>query len=773
MAASTYLAQVQQLYIAYFGRPADPIGQAYWAGIIDAAGGNIAAVQAGFSASAESQALYGNKSTIDKVTAIYQNVFNRAPDAAGLSFWVAQIDSGKVSQAQASWTIQQNAGAGDAATVQNKLTAAQAFTAQIDTTAEIQGYQGNNAAALARTYLNTVTSDNATATAAVAAAASTLASVVAVGGATGTTYALTKSVDTLTGTSSNDVFVAGDDGGSAALSAGDSINGGAGTDTLKIFNTATVNNTANFATATISSVENVEATLGVAAQTLNVSANADVVKATLQAGFGGTVTANLKQQVGVNGAVTSATAFVFTGAAGAADTATLNLNAAAITGGLTIADIETLNIVATGANTLGNVTAVAASSLVITGAGSLNATIASTVTKSIDGSAATGNLVIDNSAAAAAVQTIKTGAGADIYTTKFADLTKDDVIDLGAGADSLRFTDATTINSAATKAQLTGVANVEQLGTVNSTLTVDGDFVTQTSFYTNGAAGALALTNVANNSTVTFGVTDVAANPTGVSTVALKLGSNTLNVNLEGSATAASVVNGVVATAGDGLTVTGSATINVKSTGTVGQADNILDLTAADNQSIVVTGAQNLTLSAKAATGTTGFSIDGSAFTGKLTVTGTVAADIIKGGSGADVIIGGAGNDTITGGAGADKFVVSNVTAGGIDWVKDFVAGTDKIITTGVATSTTAVGAVVDKGALSSVTYATLNDVLTSFAAAGTNVTAANTAYTFTYAGDNYVLVDNGTAGYAAGTDSLIKVTGITGTLTAADIIAA
>ena len=103
----------------------------------------------------------------------------------------------------------------------------------------------------------------------------------------------------------------------------------------------------------------------------------------------------------------------------------------------------------------------------------------------------------------------------------------------------------------------------------------------------------------------------------------------------------AAVVGGVVATAGDGLAVTGSATINVKSTGTDGQPNNVLDLTAADNQSVVVTGSQNLTLTAKAATGTTGFSIDGSAFTGKLTVSGTAAGDIIKGGSAADTITGG------------------------------------------------------------------------------------------------------------------------------------
>ncbi len=154
MAASTYFDQVQQLYIAYFGRPADTVGQAYWADRIDAANGSIASVIAGFSASAESVALFGTATSAQKVTAIYQNAFGRAPEAAGLAYWVAQLDSGKVSQAQASWTIQQAAGPGDASAVNNKLIAAKAFTAQIDTNAEIAGYNGAAAAALARTYLS-------------------------------------------------------------------------------------------------------------------------------------------------------------------------------------------------------------------------------------------------------------------------------------------------------------------------------------------------------------------------------------------------------------------------------------------------------------------------------------------------------------------------------------------------------------------------------------------------------------------------------------------
>ena len=70
--SGSYFDQVQQLYIAYFGRPADSVGQAYWADRIDAANGSIAAVIAGFSASAESAALFGSSTTAQKVTAIYQ-----------------------------------------------------------------------------------------------------------------------------------------------------------------------------------------------------------------------------------------------------------------------------------------------------------------------------------------------------------------------------------------------------------------------------------------------------------------------------------------------------------------------------------------------------------------------------------------------------------------------------------------------------------------------------------------------------------------------------
>lgn len=177
MAASTYFDQVQQLYIAYFGRPADPVGLAYWAANIDAANGSVAGIVAGFSASTESQALYAGTTTAQKISSIYLALFNRSPEAAGLAYWVAQLDSGTVTQAQAAYQIQSSAGAGDAAAVANKLAAAKAFTAQIDTSAEIAGYSGATAAASARTFLSSVDATAASLTTATAAA--TLANTVA------------------------------------------------------------------------------------------------------------------------------------------------------------------------------------------------------------------------------------------------------------------------------------------------------------------------------------------------------------------------------------------------------------------------------------------------------------------------------------------------------------------------------------------------------------------------------------------------------------------
>lgn len=156
MAASSYFDQVQKLYIAYFGRPADPVGLNYWAANIDAAGGNFNNVIAGFAASSESQALYAAGTTAQLITSIYVALFNRTPEPAGLAYWVNQIDAGTISGARAAYQILTSAGPGDAVSIANKVTAANFFTANVDTSAEVTGYNGSMSAAVARAYLSKV-----------------------------------------------------------------------------------------------------------------------------------------------------------------------------------------------------------------------------------------------------------------------------------------------------------------------------------------------------------------------------------------------------------------------------------------------------------------------------------------------------------------------------------------------------------------------------------------------------------------------------------------
>jgi hypothetical protein len=230
MAASTYVDQIQKLYIAYFGRPADPVGLNYWATQVDAAGGNLSLAIAGFSASLESAILYGSTSSTDKITAIYLNLFNRNPEPAGLSYWVQQLDQNTLSPSNAAWQILTNAGAGDAQSVANKLAIANAFTAQLDTAAEITGYSGANAGAFARQFLRTVDSTSSS----VVAATSGLADAV-VRATTPTdtspgsrTFTFTTDVDRFRGGDGNDTAIANE----TTFTPGDTFYGGAGTDTL-------------------------------------------------------------------------------------------------------------------------------------------------------------------------------------------------------------------------------------------------------------------------------------------------------------------------------------------------------------------------------------------------------------------------------------------------------------------------------------------------------------------------------------------------------------
>lgn len=155
--------QINELYLAYFGRPGDTGGLAFYVGN---PANTLASVAANFSASPESVALYGSNFGAAQINLIYQNLFSRDAEVAGQVYWSGEVAAGRLTAAGAALAIMQGAQNLDKVAVQNKMTISNAFVAQLDTPAEVAGYSGAAAITVARTFLKAVDYTNISVTAA-------------------------------------------------------------------------------------------------------------------------------------------------------------------------------------------------------------------------------------------------------------------------------------------------------------------------------------------------------------------------------------------------------------------------------------------------------------------------------------------------------------------------------------------------------------------------------------------------------------------------------
>jgi len=132
--AQTTTESVQQLYLAYFNRPAEKGGLAYWVDAIGKNGGTLKDVSTAFSKTPEYQAQFANLTSEQIITKIYDNLFNRAPDPSGLKYWSGNLASGALSVSYIVDAIASSAvdnptvAPADTAAVTNKVKAAIAFT---------------------------------------------------------------------------------------------------------------------------------------------------------------------------------------------------------------------------------------------------------------------------------------------------------------------------------------------------------------------------------------------------------------------------------------------------------------------------------------------------------------------------------------------------------------------------------------------------------------------------------------------------------------------
>lgn len=157
--ATDYINEVQKLYIAYFGRPADPTGLDFWVNQLQTNPNGYEMISNAFSNSQEYQMMYGGQSNREVVLDIYQNLFGRAGEQGGVDFWTARLDAGDITVGNAVIFMSQaatQANNNDGFVFKARVGVATEFTERVDLPAEQAAYSGPAANQMAIDYIASV-----------------------------------------------------------------------------------------------------------------------------------------------------------------------------------------------------------------------------------------------------------------------------------------------------------------------------------------------------------------------------------------------------------------------------------------------------------------------------------------------------------------------------------------------------------------------------------------------------------------------------------------
>lgn len=559
------MASIQGIYIALFGRPADPLGLEYFNGVTGN-GADLAAIS-DLAATAEYQDRFEGMSNVQIINSIYQSLFGRDADLAGLTFFAQALQDGTFNINNIAIAILDGAQGDDLATVNNKIEAANLFTASLDTGAEVVAYQGSEAAAAGRDFLAGITADEATVPtqAQVDAAIEDIVDDGQAGGA-GETFTLTNSsnaitggVDEVTGTAGQDTFRAVL---ANSLGSTDILDGGAGADVLNIA-AAGISTTAGDNAPVISGVERINNSDAVT--TLNL-ANVTGVEQVWTDGAAGTYTnASTGTTFGATAASTVNIDYAgsLTGRTNASLAVALATGTVAFDFGADATAIESVSVVAASGNATATIDAdvTVLDTIEVSGAGRLTVTSAETTVTTFDASENTGGVswTSGNLAAAATVSggagndtlnlgavagtsvvlTIDAGAGNDIVTAGAGN----DVINGGEGNDIITGNAGNdTINGGAGNDVITGGVGADAItgGAGNDQI----NYVSGDSSYaagTNNTMDTIADFNASGDDTISL---DLATDPTFAGAVTVINVENAI-AGLSASATLLDALNAV------------------------------------------------------------------------------------------------------------------------------------------------------------------------------------------------------------------------------------
>lgn len=152
-------ATLEKAYIAYFGRPADTGGLGFWVDSIHKTG-TVEGMINNFGNSSEYHNLYGHSTSAEIVNSLYQHLFNRSAEKAGLDYWANHMDAGDLTLTNIAFNLVNGALGSDLTILNEKISAATTFTAALDTQREVDLYANEISAQNARKWLSTIGEDH-------------------------------------------------------------------------------------------------------------------------------------------------------------------------------------------------------------------------------------------------------------------------------------------------------------------------------------------------------------------------------------------------------------------------------------------------------------------------------------------------------------------------------------------------------------------------------------------------------------------------------------
>jgi len=593
-------------------------------------------------------------------------------------------------------------------------------------------------------------------------------------------FNLTTGVDSIVGTAGDDIISATNTSSAVQFAALDSVDGGAGVDTLSLGLVA-----AYTGGATIKNVEKlfINQTTGGGFNATGIAGLTDI---TTNASTVDIAVTNLGSaaNIAVQNQDTAVTVtYADAAVAGSADAVKLTLSNVAQAAGTTITlnntttttgatGIETLTVdlagaagSSSGAATIATNAAASLTKIVVTGSSAGILALGTNVTTTaltIDASAATGAVTLSGMGAVA--NTITMGTGNDSVDMG-GNLTSADKVDGGAGSDTIATTAANlnTLNTAA--AVLSNVTNFETLRVTDdaasgTSATIDAALLGAANLRLAAQVQANSETVTVNNLGGTTGTANirldgaVAGVTLNVKDATLPGTANVVNLDVRGtSATDTFTMNGVetvnvtassAATAFTlAMTDTALTTLKVTNagaasfdTGTLGANVNSVDLSA-----VTGGGATTVTLSSSA---NTGANVTGTA--GVDTITGSSQLDVIATGTGNDVINQTLGADRVNVGSGTDTYVLKDINSG--------TAASAPTVTSGTTISTTNFDIITGMGVgdvLKLTGGASGNAAYSNVGTVANNVAATAVSFNTTFA-DNTVNYVRGTYNSSANT---------------------